>query len=109
MSNKDKKIAFFGRFFGKKSVFNGAGKDFRVEKSSTKKSWKNRRFFRNGRFLVDFSAFELHALGRRVRATSFVDLSAIKSKCRRFFGDFSAFFLHFLLNYYGPYIFLFLI
>ena len=37
---KDKKIDFFGRFFGEKSVFDGAGKDFRVEKSSTKKSVK---------------------------------------------------------------------
>ena len=33
---KDKKIDFFGRFFG------GAGKDFRVEKSFAKKSVKNR-------------------------------------------------------------------
>ena len=36
---KDKKIDFFGRFFG----FDG--KDFRVEKSSAKKSVKNCRFF----------------------------------------------------------------
>ena len=42
----DKKIGFFGRFFGEKSVFGGAGKDFRVEKSEVKKSEKNRRFFR---------------------------------------------------------------
>ena len=36
--SKDKKIDFFGRFFGEKSVFGGAGKDFQVEKSSTKKN-----------------------------------------------------------------------
>ena len=42
ISSKDKKIDFFGRFFGEKSVFGGAGKDFRVEKSSAKKSVKNR-------------------------------------------------------------------
>ena len=42
----DKKIGFFDRFFGEKSVFGGAGKDFRVEKSEVKKSAKNRRFFR---------------------------------------------------------------
>ena len=42
----DKKIGFFNRFFGEKSVFGGAGKDFRVEKSEVKKSAKNRRFFR---------------------------------------------------------------
>ena len=40
---KDKKIDFFGRFFGEKSVFSGGGKDFRVEKSSAKKSEKNRQ------------------------------------------------------------------
>ena len=40
---KDKKIDFFGRFFGEKSVFGGGGKDFRVEKSSAKKSEKNRQ------------------------------------------------------------------
>ena len=39
---KDKKIDFFDRFFGEKLVFGGAGKDFRVEKSSAKKSVKNR-------------------------------------------------------------------
>ena len=39
----DKKIDFFGRFFGEKSVFGGGGKDFRVEKSSAKKSEKNRQ------------------------------------------------------------------
>ena len=38
----DKKIVFFGRFFGEKSVFGGTGKDFRVEKSEVKKSEKNR-------------------------------------------------------------------
>ena len=41
----DKKIGFFDRFFDEKSVFGGAGKDFRVEKSEGKKSAKNRRFF----------------------------------------------------------------
>ena len=41
--SKDKKIDFFGRFFGEKSVFGGGGKDFRVEKSSAKKSEKNRQ------------------------------------------------------------------
>ena len=44
-TGKDKKIDFFGRFFDEKSVFDGAGKDFRVEKSSAKKSVKNHRFF----------------------------------------------------------------
>ena len=39
---KDKKIDFFSRFFDEKSVFGGAGKDFRVEKSFAKKSVKNR-------------------------------------------------------------------
>ena len=38
VAHKDKNIDFLGRFFGKKSVFGGAGKDFRVEKSSTKNS-----------------------------------------------------------------------
>ena len=42
-TTKDKKIVFFGRFFGEKSVFGGGGKDFRVEKSSAKKSEKNRQ------------------------------------------------------------------
>ena len=40
---KDKKIDFFGRFFGEKSIFGGGGKDFWVEKSSAKKSEKNRQ------------------------------------------------------------------
>ena len=39
-ASKDKKIDFFSRFFSEKSVFGGAGKDFRVEKSSAKKSGK---------------------------------------------------------------------
>ena len=39
---KDKKIADFGRFFGEKSDFDATGKDFGVEKSDGKKSWKNR-------------------------------------------------------------------
>ena len=43
VESKDKKIDFFGRFFGEKSVFGGGGKDFRVEKSSAKKSEKNRQ------------------------------------------------------------------
>ena len=47
---KDKKIDFFGRFFGEKSVFGGAGKDFRVEKSSAKKIGK-----KSGK-IADFSA-----------------------------------------------------
>ena len=55
---KDKKIADFGRFFGEKSDFGAAGKDFRVEKSDGKKSWKNHRFFSDffekGRFLPIF-------------------------------------------------------
>ena len=42
VETKDKKIDFFGRFFGEKSVFGGVGKDFRVEKSSAKKLVKNR-------------------------------------------------------------------
>ena len=62
---------------------------------------KNRRFFADFSEMADFSAFELHAPGRRVRAASFVYLSAIKSKYRRFFNDFSAFFRNFLLNYSG--------
>ena len=37
---KDKKNRFFRPIFGEKSVFGGAGKDFRVEKSSAKKSRK---------------------------------------------------------------------
>ena len=37
---KDKKIDCFDRFFGEKSVFGGAGKDFQVEKSFAKKSVK---------------------------------------------------------------------
>ena len=41
--SKDKKIDFFGRFFAEKSVFGGGGKDFQVEKSSAKKSEKNRQ------------------------------------------------------------------
>ena len=44
--SKDKKIDFFGQFFGEKSIFGGAGKDFRVEKSFAKKSGK----------IADFSA-----------------------------------------------------
>ena len=40
---RTKKNDFFSRFFGEKSVFGGAGKDFRVEKSSAKKSVKNRQ------------------------------------------------------------------
>ena len=47
---KDKKIVFFGRFFGEKSVFGGAGKDFWVEKSSAKKIGKK------SEKIADFSA-----------------------------------------------------
>ena len=46
VTSKDKKIDFFGRFFGEKSIFGGAGKDFRVEKLSAKKLGK----------IADFSA-----------------------------------------------------
>ena len=46
IKTKDKKIADFDRFFGEKSDFGGAGKDFGMEKSGVKKSEKNRRFFR---------------------------------------------------------------
>ena len=42
---KDKKIVFFGRFFGEKSIFGWVGNDFGKEKSEVKKSEKNRRFF----------------------------------------------------------------
>ena len=42
----EQKIADFGRFFGEKSDFGGAGKDFGMEKSGVKKLEKNRRFFR---------------------------------------------------------------
>ena len=41
----EQKIADFGRFFGEKSDFDGAKKDFGMEKSGVKKSEKNRRFF----------------------------------------------------------------
>ena len=41
MSTKDEKIAFFDQIFDEKSVFGGAGKDFGMEKSAVKKSWKN--------------------------------------------------------------------
>ena len=37
---KDKKIVFFGRFFGEKSVFGWVGNDFGKEKSEVKKSEK---------------------------------------------------------------------
>ena len=37
---KDKKIGKNLRFFGEKSFFGGAGKDFRMEKSFAKKSEK---------------------------------------------------------------------
>ena len=48
----DKKIGFFNQFFGEKSVFSSAGKDFRVEKSEVKKSVKNRRFFLEKKILI---------------------------------------------------------
>ena len=41
-ATKEQKIADFGRFFGEKSDSDGAGKDFGMEKSGVKKSWKNR-------------------------------------------------------------------
>ena len=63
---------------------------------------KNRRFFGNGRFLADFSALAIHAPGRRVRVARGVDLSAIKAKYRRFFGDFYDFFRLFLPDFSGP-------
>ena len=53
----DKKIAFFGRNFGEKSVFDGAEKDFGMEKSGVKKSWKNRRFFADFPEMADFCRF----------------------------------------------------
>ena len=34
---KNKKIVFFGRFFGEKSVFGLVGNDFGIEKSEVKK------------------------------------------------------------------------
>ena len=43
---KDKKIDFFGRFFGEKSVFGAVGKEFRVEKSSAKKIVEKSPIFR---------------------------------------------------------------
>ena len=108
----DKKIADFGQFLGEKTDFVGAGKDFGVEKSSGKKSWKNWeksaifcQFFRKGPIFADFSANDVHALWRRVRAAIIVDLLTINSKNRRFFGFFSAFFREFFLNYSGPWIF----
>ena len=42
----EQKIVDFDRFFGEKSDFGGAEKDFWMEKSGVKKSEKNRRFFR---------------------------------------------------------------
>ena len=42
----DQKIADFGRFFGEKSDFGCAGKDFGIEKLGVKKAEKNHRFFR---------------------------------------------------------------
>ena len=37
-ASKDKKIAFFDRFFSEKSVFGGVGNDFGMENSAVKKS-----------------------------------------------------------------------
>ena len=63
--SKDQKIVFFGRFFGKKSVFGWVENDFGKEKSEFKKSGK----------IVDFSP-----IFRKIPI--FVDISAI---FRRFF------------------------
>ena len=91
-------VCFVDNVLIKDKKIGAAGEEIRVEKSFEKKSCKNhekssifRRFFRNGRFLVDFSALAIHAPGRRVRVARGVDLSAIKEKYRRFFSVFSAF------------------
>ena len=95
----DQKIAFFGRNFGKKLVFGGAGKDFGMKKIGCKKIVEKLRkiadflpIFHKWPIFADFSARDLHVPGRRVQAAIFVDLSAINSKNRRFFGVFRCFF-----------------
>ena len=56
----NKKIVDFGRFFGEKSDFGGAGKDIGMEKSGKKK--KNRRkiadFSDKNRFFLEFFFFD---------------------------------------------------
>ena len=56
----DKKIVYFGRFFGEKSDFGGAGKDIGMEKSEKKNRRKiadfsdKNRFFLENFFLIFF-------------------------------------------------------
>ena len=55
LMSKDKKIGKNRRFFGEKSFFGGAGKDFRVEKSFAKKSEKIADFSTKNRKIPIFS------------------------------------------------------
>ena len=98
---KDKKIDFSAKNRFSVLLEKNSGWKNRLQKNRGKIG-KNRRFFRNGRFLANFSALEIHAPGRRVWGARGVDLSAIKSKYRRFFGDLLAFFRLFLLDFSGP-------
>ena len=54
----DKKIADFGRFFGEKSDFDGAGKDIRMEKSGKKNRQKIANFSDKNRFSWKFFFFD---------------------------------------------------
>ena len=65
-TRKDKKIVFFSRFFGEKSVFGWVGNDFGKEKSEVKKSEKNADFSektnffpKKNRFFLKFQNFPL--------------------------------------------------
>ena len=61
----------------------------------------NRRFFEKGPIFSDLSGRAVHAQRRRVWTDIIVDLLAINSKYRRFFGVFRRFFGDFA----GPWIF----
>ena len=51
--NKDKKIVDFGRFFGEKSDFGGAGKDIEMEKLEKKNRRKIANFSDKNRFFLE--------------------------------------------------------
>ena len=93
---REQKIAEIGRFFGEKSYIGGPGKETAMEKSNSRKSEKNRdksaifrRFFGIGPIFPALSGRAVHARRRRVWTDFIGDKSAINSKFRRFFGDFS--------------------
>ena len=64
----EKKIADFVRFFGEKSDFDGAEKDFGMKKSEVNKSEKNRRFFFDkNRFFLEKKIYDFFPVSKNMK------------------------------------------